>query len=255
MKQRGDQFFDDQIRLTRAIDLLNSSKLKGEFENNVIADSSVQVERQVTEFVDWMIEKQSNQWKSIETLLIVSDLSNKYANTSLLFHSNRKAILSRINSEVHSILSSFNKEKEAQSLTEEVRSSLLQTVVLQVGAVSVGTLLSTLLFDFTGLLGFSALAISGLALVPIRKRQLKEKFSRKVEEMRHLLASNLEVQFNKELDETILTIHEKIAPFKQFVMTENERLANSKQSLENKVQLFDKFRAEVDHLAPSKEKN
>ena len=56
MEKRGLEYFDDTMRLGRVMDLLNRSRMQQGFENNVVADAPQQIERRVSELVDWLVE-------------------------------------------------------------------------------------------------------------------------------------------------------------------------------------------------------
>ncbi|MEZ4673713.1 MAG: hypothetical protein R2932_05640 [Caldilineaceae bacterium] len=65
MVERGDKFFDNALRLTRIAELINSEKLRGDFEREVVGDTSRQIERHVNDLIDWLIEKDYKQWRAV----------------------------------------------------------------------------------------------------------------------------------------------------------------------------------------------
>ena len=65
MLQRGDAFFEETIRLGRVFDLLNTDKIRGEFERQVVADTEQQIDTVVDELIDWMVEQDLRIWKSV----------------------------------------------------------------------------------------------------------------------------------------------------------------------------------------------
>ena len=48
MEARGHRFFEDTLRIGRVVDLLNRARIQKEFEEKVVADAPVQIERRVT---------------------------------------------------------------------------------------------------------------------------------------------------------------------------------------------------------------
>ena len=52
MAERGDRFFDETLRFGRIFDLVNSEKIRAEFERQVVGDTSQQIERHVNDLID-----------------------------------------------------------------------------------------------------------------------------------------------------------------------------------------------------------
>src|SRR5690606_33494240 len=69
MMERGDRYFDETLRVTRIFDLVNSEKLRGEFEREVVSDTSRQIEQHVSDLIDWLVEKDYRQWQSVMTFI------------------------------------------------------------------------------------------------------------------------------------------------------------------------------------------
>ncbi|MFO7631233.1 MAG: dynamin family protein [Caldilinea sp.] len=61
MAERGDRFFDETMRIGRVFDLVNGEKVRAEFERTVVADTSRAVEQQVSDLIDWMVERDYRQ--------------------------------------------------------------------------------------------------------------------------------------------------------------------------------------------------
>jgi hypothetical protein len=47
------------------MDLFNRARVQKEFEERVVADAPRQIERLVTELIDWMIDQDFRQWQAI----------------------------------------------------------------------------------------------------------------------------------------------------------------------------------------------
>ena len=66
MTARGDEFFEDTIRIGRIFDLLNSDKIKAEFERKVVGDTEEQIDATIHELIDWMVEQDLRTWESVQ---------------------------------------------------------------------------------------------------------------------------------------------------------------------------------------------
>ena len=71
MESRGHQSFDDTLRLGRLFDLVNRSRVQSEFEEKVVADAPQQIERRVSELIDWLVDQDYRQWQAVSERLAV----------------------------------------------------------------------------------------------------------------------------------------------------------------------------------------
>ena len=66
---RGNEYFEETMRLARGFDLANKSKVKSDFEKKVVADLPQVIEQRVTGVIDWMIEAELRQWQAVTEYL------------------------------------------------------------------------------------------------------------------------------------------------------------------------------------------
>ena len=231
MLERGDKFFDEVLRLTRVMELVNSEKLRGDFTREVVADSSLQIERHVNELIDWMIDKDYRQWRAIMDYLrrraekhterMVGQINND-------FELNRQNLLGGIGRNAQRLVDSYDREAEALKMAQAVQSAVFQTAAVEVGALGLGAVLVIILqgvwLDVTGILGASAVAALGLYLLPYKRSQVKAELRKQVAELRDQLEAALTRQFDNELQESAQRLQEAIAPYMRFVRAEREKL-------------------------------
>ena len=67
MESRGQAFLDDTLRIGRVFDLMNRSRVQREFEERVIADAPADVERRVSELIDWLVDQDLRQWQALSS--------------------------------------------------------------------------------------------------------------------------------------------------------------------------------------------
>ena len=70
MEQRGQDYFDETIRLGRVFDLINKSRIQQEFEHHVVGDVPQRIERKVSELIDWLVESDLRQWQAVMEHLV-----------------------------------------------------------------------------------------------------------------------------------------------------------------------------------------
>jgi hypothetical protein len=69
LEQRGLDFFDSTLRLTRIKDLARGDKVRAQFEKQVLADVPQQIEAQVQRLIDWLVQKDLREWQQVMTHL------------------------------------------------------------------------------------------------------------------------------------------------------------------------------------------
>ena len=241
MRARGDEFFEETIRLGRFMDLMNSARLKAAFEEQVIADTPQRTEQEVSELVDWMVERNYRQWQAITSYLnrraqehgdrIVGQVGGE-------FDLNRQRLLASVGRAAREAMASYDKAEEARKLTQSVQTSLAAMGMVQVGALGLGAVLLhifTRALDPLGVIAAGGVAIAGLFILPARRRAAKRDLEEKIEILRQDLHKALHQQFEAELTRSMQEIREAIAPYTRFVRTEQEKLEQVQAKL-NEIQ-------------------
>ena len=238
MENRGNQFFEETIRLTRIFDMLNAEKIRGEFERKVVADTAHQVERQINDLIDWMVSQDFRQWRQIASLVEERMSKRSKPQVGLLnreFERRRKELLESVGESAKRAVETYDREAEARELADSVQSAVAQAALVEVGAIGLGTILvkvlATTMADFTGILAASTLAAVGLYLIPARKRKAQKKLHESTEKLRRELRQALQDEFEIELQRSIRRIRDALAPYTSFVESEEEKLAEQTETL------------------------
>ena len=231
MAERGDSFFDENLRITRIIELVNSERLRGEFERRVLADSSRAIERHVNELIDWLIDRDYRQWQAVMEFIERRSLQHTeqmFGRVGGEFDFNRQNLLKSIGRSAQEVVDSYDREAEALKLTQEVQRAIIQTAAVEAGAIGLGAILvvilNTTFLDVTGILGASALAALGLYVLPYRRQKVKEQLRTRIVDLRRRLDTAITQQFESELTASVQRIREAIAPYTRFVRVEREKL-------------------------------
>jgi hypothetical protein len=69
---------------------------------------------------------------------------------STSFDYDRAGLIKTIGSSATSIVASYDKTKEAEKLSQEMKAALVGTAAVEVGALGLGTIFAASLLDFTG---------------------------------------------------------------------------------------------------------
>jgi small GTP-binding protein len=233
MNARGDEYFEETIRLGRVFDLLNSDKIKGEFQTKVVGDTERQIDETVDDLIDWMVEQDLRTWQAITDHVDRRRLSTyedeMIGEISGQFRYDRRTLLEAVSRKAQEEVDRYDVAKEAHDLSLSVRSAVAATAVTEAGAVGLGALVvaaaSTAAVDVTGILAASLVAGLGLFILPRKRKQSRAEFRRRSEELETRLIEVMNEQFNIELERSVMRIRDAIAPYTRFVRAEQDKLA------------------------------
>lgn len=227
---RGMEFFDETLRLARAIDLLNKSKTKADFERQVIADAPQQIEKKVDEIIDWMVEAELRQWQGVSDSLSKRRVEHhdKLVGEIGSFEYDRQQLLETVGRASQEAIDGYSRAAEIDRMAESVRAAVAGTAIIEVSALGLGAIITlmatTQVADVTGLMAAGTLALLGLFVLPARRKQAKKELRDKILELRDRLMRSLTGQFDREIERSRHRIEEAIAPYTRFVKSERQKL-------------------------------
>ena len=227
---RGMEFFDETLRLARAIDLLNKSKTKADFERQVIADAPQQIEKKVDEIIDWMVEAELRQWQGVSDSLSKRRVEHhdKLVGEIGSFEYDRQQLLETVGRASQEAIDGYSRAAEIDRMAESVRAAVAGTAIIEVSALGLGAIITlmatTQVADVTGLMAAGTLALLGLFVLPARRKQAKKELLDKILELRDRLMRSLTGQFDREIERSRHRIEEAIAPYTRFVKSERQKL-------------------------------
>lgn len=253
MERRGNDFFDETLRIGRIFDLLSHRKIKRAFEEKVVGELPKVVERQVDQVVEWMVESDLRQWRAMAEHLERRRREHEdriVGSMSAGFEHDRTRLLEEARRATQRALESYDRDAESDRLADSVRVAVAGTAALQVGALGLGAVVtmvaSTAAVDMTGILAASALSAIGLLVLPARRAGAKSELRAKVEAMRAKLLSALVVQFEQERGRSLQRLQEAIAPYTRFVRSERERLDAAETDLARIRDGLGRIRAQIE---------
>ncbi len=256
MEQRGQDYFDETLRLQRVLDLLNKSRIQREFEQRVVADVPQRIEAKVNELIDWLVEANLRQWQAVMEHIanrrrehqerIVGDAAGGS------FHYDREKLIEGVGRTAQRVVDGYDREAEARSMAEGAQTAVAALAATEIGAVGLGTLVvilaTTAAADATGILLASAIAVLGLFIIPARKRQAKVELRQKIANLREQLSSSLRKQFSHEMERGIMNIQDAIAPYSRFVRAEQSKLSEVQAKLESAKNDVDRLKVQVGEI-------
>ncbi len=254
MEQRGDEFFEDRFRLSHVLDLLKKERMQADFTRQVIADLPQQVETRVNALIDWLVESDLQQWKSVTGYLADRQREHKDniigegINTNFRYDRNR--LLEAIGGEAEQVVKSYDKRKEANEIAEKAMNAVTASAAVEVGAIGLGTLITilatTAAADVTGILAAGVVAALGLFIIPAKRRSAKNELHDKMTKLRLDMVDSLKAEFEKEIDGSLKRIEEAITPYTRFIRAETEHTEKIQEDLKAAQLEISQIRAQIE---------
>lgn len=231
MERRGQDYFDDTLRIGRVMDLLNRSRVQQEFERRVVADAPQQIERKVGELVDWLVAADLHQWQGVTRHL--ADRRRQYKDRIVgddagQFHYDRTRLIDAAGREAQRVVDSYDQRREAQLIADNARNAVAATAAAGAGALGLGTIVTvaatTAAADITGIVLASVIAAIGFFILPAKRQKAKDEMRVKIADVRARLSEALRKQFLAEIKRSGERIREGIAPYSRFIRAEGDKL-------------------------------
>jgi len=252
---RGMDFFDRTFRLTNIHHLIRGDAVRAAFEKEVLEDTPAQIDGQVQKLIEWLVEKDLREWQQVMTYLQRRQAAhvNHIVGGGIAPQADRRQeIIDKVGESVKMVVQSYDQVREASALASNVESAVAQTALLEVGAVGLGALVSTAVLssalDITGMVAAGTLAIVGLFIIPLKRKQARDNFREKIALMRVNLSESLKTSLDAETRHTIGRMEESIAPYMRFIKAEMERINTAEGELAGLQKDLATLRAKVESV-------
>lgn len=238
MELRGERYLDETIRFGKIRALMNSEQVRRDFEREVVGDTPRQIDDEVQRVIDWIVERNLKLWQDIgayvERRQLARHREGMIGEVGGGFSYNRQALLDSIGQTARATVGTYNREAEAHRLAEEVRSGAGFTIAAGIGmglGIGMAALLTGAVVDITGMVMAATLAVTGLYVIPSRRRKSKADFAKKVAELRRRLNEALTRQVHAAVQDSTSRVNESIAPYRRFVEVQQKQLNEARGEL------------------------
>jgi small GTP-binding protein len=253
LEARGLDFFDQRIRLTNIGELARGDRFRSRFESQVLAGVPEEIESRTRALAEWLVEKDMRHWQQVLSYMQrrrAGSTDKLVGEVTTSIDLRRQALLNSVGESAQAVVSSYDAEKESREIGAHVESAVAQTALVEAGAVGLGTVItmavSAAAIDVTGVILAGVLAVVGFFIIPYKRRQAKEHFNSKIEDLRGRLMKVLDAQFKGEADRSLTRLKEGVAPYLRFVHGEKKRLEEETAVLASARQQLEELRARIE---------
>jgi GTP-binding protein EngB required for normal cell division len=239
MEARGHQYFEDTLRIGRIFDLVNRARIEREFEDRVVADAPQQVERRVSDLIDWLVDQDFTQWRAVTAHLAARkrEHGNRVLGSDEIgsFTADRARLLDSVGREAQRVVETYDRRRESQAIADAARVSVAATAAAGASALGLGAIVTaaatTAAADITGILMAGVLAAVGFLILPARRRQARTDLRTKMSALRERLVVALRTEFERAQERSAQRLTDAIAPYARFVRSEQRRWDELRTSL------------------------
>jgi len=255
VERRGEVFFDETVRLSRVMTLLRPEQVKAAFEERVLRDAERRIDDAVDAMVDWLMERTVQQWEDVVAFVnerrkageerVIGEIGGR-------FQYDRQALIRSLRDRAEGVLEGFDRETEGRRLGEALKTSVVQTGLMQVGGVGLGAaavaIVTSTAWDVTGVAAGLTVMGLGLLVLPRRRAQAKRRLHQQMAALRDGLESGLGAQLDDEGTRASERLVRAIEPYTRFVRTELERLEGLQAELQAWREREAEIRATIERL-------
>src|ERR687893_61978 len=239
MAERGDEWLGEKIRLMNVRELFREEKVRRRFEREVVADTEGLIDARVDELVDWMVERNYRQWRTVVEY-VERRRSARYDEQMIgevkdHFEHDRGKLLRSVGKTAQDVVGGYDRERESELLANSIQNAVARTAAIEAGALGIGAVIvalaTTRFLDATGIIAAAIIAGYGLFVLPNRRRRARQDFREKTEALRRRLGEVVRRQFETELARSVEGMREAIVPYTRFVRTEHARMTQAREDL------------------------
>ncbi|MEL7168245.1 MAG: dynamin family protein [Bacteroidota bacterium] len=239
LEQRGRQFLDDSIRVSKIRMLRDRDRFKTEFQQQVLRDAETRIETRMGEAVDALLRTVLDLWNDTYTHL--ADQKRRHEGTAArqdgAFLYNRDEVFTAVAREARRTLDGTDLQEEARRILENARSAATLFAGGLGTAAGIGILVTaiatTAAFDVTGgLLAALAIGALGFLVLPREKRKAIREFKEQVGRLRENLRDALRQTFDEETDDALARVRTLVRPVETLVAEERAKLTAAESELE-----------------------
>lgn len=240
VERRGDNFLNQTVQWRNVVGLMNSERIREQFEARVLRGADAEIDEAVGQLVDWFIERNLQMWEDVMEFIKIQARAGEeriVGSVGGRFQYDRSSLLNNLRERIQTVMEGYNQREEAVRLADGLQSAVVSTGLLQVGGLGLGTavvaFLSGAAADITGITAGLAMIVLGSTILPRRRAKAKRELHEKMQELRDGLEESLQDQIILELEASNEKLSATVAPYTRFVRSELERLDELRGDVES----------------------
>lgn len=257
--RRADEWFEKNIQITNAVELLRREKIQERFRDEVVADLGTAIEAGVEELVDWTVDRNQKQWRSMERYIALRQKTTQEAGISPElddgFERARENLRESVGEYASGVVSAHDPRLEAEKLALSLRSAITRTAATEIGALGLGTAVGALatsaVLGMSGVIAALIIARVGMSIIPKNRRIAREDFRAQTNLLREQLSEATRRQFDAESSSAVDRMRAALLPYREFVDSELVRAHKAEVFFAKTLETTASLKNDIQTLTPN----
>lgn len=220
IRRGADEYFEDLFHVKNIPNILRREKIQNEFQDRVLKNLPVAVERLTNEIVTEIYQRQSTTASQIaDRIAQREDPTPAYSGESEAL-TERSGVLKRLQSAIDELNDRLDREVAVEIGMKHVQTAVRTALAIEVSAIGVGAALTiaatTLATDLLGIFAAVWVAVAGFAVLPFYRKKSQKEFRLKLSEVEENLVGSMEKSLRDEVAGLARRMKSLIIPLKDF---------------------------------------
>ena len=226
IRERGHRYFEELFVIKNLPNILKKDKNRLMFQENVLQNLPIEVERKTTEMVEMLSSQQQRMVQMIR--LRIENRSSQFPGAELPKEAQdkRAELLKRMQVSIDSILEKIESDIAMDIGMKHAQSAVTAGLAIEVSAIGIGAALTaiatTVAADILGIVAAFWVGVAGFLVMPYYRKKAQREFDEKIGEIETKLVSSLESEFTQEVEDQISAMNNAVRPFERFVQASIE---------------------------------
>ena len=249
IRERGHNYFEELFVLKNLPNILKKDKNRLMFQENVLQNLPIEVERKTTEMVETLTVQQQRMVQIIR--MQIENRNSQFPGASLPKEAQdkRDELLKRMQNSIDSILEKIESDIALDIGMKHAQNAVTAGLAIEVSAIGIGAALTaiatTVAADILGIVAAFWVGVAGFLVLPYYRKKAQKEFDEKISEIETKLITSLQSEFTQEVEDQISEMDNATRPFERFVLASIE---NGQKQLENLNEIDRKINSCRDEL-------
>ncbi len=220
IRRGADEYFDDLFHVKNIPNILRREKIQNEFQDRVLKNLPVAVERLTNEIVTEIYQRQGTTASQIADRIAQREDPTPAFNGESEALTERTSVLKRLQSAIDELNDQLDREVAVEIGMKHVQTAVRTALAIEVSAIGVGAALTiaatTLATDLLGIFAAVWVAVAGFAVLPYYRKKSQKEFRLKLSTVEENLVSSLEKSLRDEVAGLARRMKSLIIPLKDF---------------------------------------
>ena len=226
IRERGHKYFEEMFVIKNMPNILRKDKNRLMFQENVLQDLPIEVERKTTELVETLSMQQQRMVQMIRMQIENRNTQFPGADLPKEAQDKRSELLKRMQNSIDSILEKIESDIALDIGMKHAQNAVAAGLAIEVSAIGIGAALTaiatTVAADILGIVAAFWVGIAGFLVMPYYRKKAQREFDEKIGEIETKLINSLESEFTQEVEDQISEMNNATRPFERFVQASIE---------------------------------